>query len=87
MRSLETFTVNLKYRQAKGWMTSRPTPPSAPLPAPFAAIYDMKADSANRDIMSFTDGGEQCSTHYLRGSHPGGSAAAHARASHDHRHT
>jgi 4-hydroxyphenylacetate 3-monooxygenase len=31
-----------------------------------AAIYDMKADSANREIMSFTDGGEQCSMYYLR---------------------
>ena len=26
----------------------------------------MKADSANREIMSFTDGGEQCSMYYLR---------------------
>jgi aromatic ring hydroxylase len=31
-----------------------------------AAIYDMKADSANREIMSFTDGGEECSMYYLR---------------------
>ena len=31
-----------------------------------AEIYDMKADSANREIMSFTDGGEQCSMYYLR---------------------
>ena len=30
------------------------------------AIYDMKADSANREIMSFTAGGEQCSMYYLR---------------------
>jgi aromatic ring hydroxylase len=26
----------------------------------------MKADSANREIMSFTDGGEECSMYYLR---------------------
>ena len=31
-----------------------------------AAIYDMKADSANREIMSFTDGGEECSMYDLR---------------------
>jgi 4-hydroxyphenylacetate 3-monooxygenase len=31
-----------------------------------AAIYDLKADSANREIMSFTDGGEECSMYYLR---------------------
>ena len=32
-----------------------PPPPSATLP-----------DSANREIMSFTDGGEECSMYYLR---------------------
>ena len=31
-----------------------------------AAIYDMKADSANRELMSFTDGGEECSMYDLR---------------------
>jgi hypothetical protein len=36
-------------------MTSRPTPPSATLP-----------DFANREIMSFTDGGEECSMYDLR---------------------
>ena len=35
-----------------------------------AEIYDMKADSANREIMSFTDGGEQCSMYYLRARTP-----------------
>jgi 4-hydroxyphenylacetate 3-monooxygenase len=30
-----------------------------------AAIYDLKADSANREIMSFTDGGEECSMYDL----------------------
>jgi 4-hydroxyphenylacetate 3-monooxygenase len=29
-----------------------------------AAIYDMKADPANREIMSFTEDGEQYSMYY-----------------------
>jgi hypothetical protein len=66
MRSLETFTVDLKYRQANGWMTSRPTPPSATLPTPFAEIYGMKADSANREIMSRSPTAVSSSMYYLR---------------------
>jgi 4-hydroxyphenylacetate 3-monooxygenase len=31
-----------------------------------AAIYDMKADPANREIMSFTEEGEQYSMYYLQ---------------------
>src|SRR5690348_11249848 len=31
-----------------------------------AAIYDMKADPANREIMSFSEDGELCSTYYLQ---------------------
>ena len=31
-----------------------------------AAIYDMKADPANREIMSFAEGGDQYSTYYLQ---------------------
>ena len=31
-----------------------------------AAIYDMKADPANREIMSFTEDGEQYSMYYLQ---------------------
>ena len=31
-----------------------------------AAIYDMKADPANREIMSFTEGGDRCSMYYLQ---------------------
>jgi aromatic ring hydroxylase len=65
MRSLETFTVNLKYRQRTGAdVTTHPAFRNAAHTV--AAIYDMKADSADREIMSFTDGGEQCSRYYLR---------------------
>ena len=31
-----------------------------------AAIYDMKADPANREIMSFTEAGDAFSMYYLR---------------------
>lgn len=31
-----------------------------------AALYDMKADPANRDVMSYEEGGERYSTYYLR---------------------
>ena len=31
-----------------------------------AAIYDMKADPANREIMSFAEGGDQYSMYYLQ---------------------
>ena len=31
-----------------------------------AAIYDMKADRANREIMSFAEEGGQCSMYYLQ---------------------
>jgi 4-hydroxyphenylacetate 3-monooxygenase len=35
-----------------------------------AAIYDMKADPANRELMSFTEGGERYSMYYLKARGP-----------------
>jgi 4-hydroxyphenylacetate 3-monooxygenase len=36
------------------------------MPRAVAAIYDMKPDPANREIMSFTEGGDAFSMYYLR---------------------
>ena len=50
-----------------------------------AAIYDMKADPANRDTMTYEEDGGRHSIYFLRAADPRRPAAAHGRPSPDRR--
>ena len=50
-----------------------------------AAIYDMKADPANRDTMSYEEDGGRHSIYFLRAEDPRRPAAPHGRRTEDRR--